>query len=115
MQRRMIRMMCWMRLVGRVSTDVLRDKVGVVKIEDMIIQSRLRWYGHVMRGNINSQIYEVMELEIIGKRKKGRPKKSWEECVKKDLERYDMRREDAYDRKKWRERIKEKIANPSKP
>ena len=114
-QRRMIRMMCWMRLVDRVSTDVLQDKVGVVKIEDIIIQSRLRWYGHVMRGNINSQIYEVMELEIIGKRKKGRPKKSWEECVKKDLERYDLKREDAYDRKKWRERIKEKIANPGKP
>ena len=115
MQCRMIRMMCWMRLVVRVSTDVLQDKVGVVKIEDMIIHSRLRWYGHVMRGNINSQIYEVMELEIIGERKKGRPRKSWEECVKKDLERYDLRREDAYDRKKWRERIKEKIANPSKP
>ena len=40
-----------------VSTDVLRDRVGVAeKIEDMIIQSRLRWYGHTMRGDINSQI-----------------------------------------------------------
>ena len=52
---RMIRMMCGVRLVDRVSTDVLRDRVGVaVKIEDMIIQSRLSWYGHVMRGDINS-------------------------------------------------------------
>ena len=40
----MIRMMCGMRLVGRVSTDVLRDRVDiVVKIEDMVIQGRLRW------------------------------------------------------------------------
>ena len=39
-----------------------------------------------MSGNINSQIREVMEVEITGKRKKGRPRKSWEECVKKDLE-----------------------------
>ena len=55
MECRMIRMMCWVRLVDRVSTDVLRDRVGVaVKIEDMIIQSRLSWYGHVMRGDINS-------------------------------------------------------------
>ena len=52
---RMIRMMCGVRLVDRISTDVLRDRVGVaVKIEDMIIQSRLSWYGHVMRGDINS-------------------------------------------------------------
>ena len=62
------------------STDALCDRVGVVvKIEDMIIQSRLRRYGHVMFGDINSQIreeVEVMEVEITGKRKKGRPRKS---------------------------------------
>ena len=39
----MIRMMCGVRLVDRVSTDVLRDRMGVVvKIEEMIIQNRLR-------------------------------------------------------------------------
>ena len=112
-ERRMIRMMRGVRLVDRVSTDVLRDRVGVVvKIEDMIIQNRLRWYGHFMRGDINSQMCEVMEVEITGKRKKGRPRKSWEECVKKDLEQYGLRREDAYDQKKWRERIRAKITNP---
>ena len=80
-ERCMISMVCWVRLVDRVSTDVFRDRVGlVVKIEDLIIQSRLRWYGHVMHGDINSQIREVMEVEITGKRKKGRPSKSWEEC-----------------------------------
>ena len=83
-ERRMIRMMHGVRLVDRVSTEVLRDGVGVVvKIEDMIIQSCLRWYGHVMRGDISSQIREVIEVGITGKRKKGRSRKSWEECAKK--------------------------------
>ena len=42
-ERRMIRMMCGVRLVDSVLTVVLRYRVGVVvKIEDMIIQSRLR-------------------------------------------------------------------------
>ena len=58
-----------------------------MKIVDIIIQSRLQWYGHVMHGDINSQIREVMEVEITGKRKKGRLRKLWEELVKKDLER----------------------------
>ena len=58
---------------------------------------------------------EVMEIEITGKRNKGRPRKSWEECVKKDLERYGLRREDAYDQKKWQEHIKAKIAHPGQP
>ena len=67
----MIRMMCGVRLVYRVST-VLWNRVSVVlKIEHMIIQSCLRWYGHVMLGDISSQIHEVMEVEITRKRKKG--------------------------------------------
>ena len=50
----MVRMMCRMRLVDRVSTDVLHDRVGVaVKNEDMIIQSLLRWYGHAVCADIN--------------------------------------------------------------
>ena len=85
-----------MRLSDRLSTDVLRDRVGVfVKIESMITQSRLRWYAHAIRRDIHFQIREVMELEITGERKKGRPRKLWEECVNKDLERYGLRREDA--------------------
>ena len=39
------------------------------KIEDMIIQSRLWGFGHVMRGDVNTQIREVMELGITEKRK----------------------------------------------
>ena len=38
--------------------------------------------------------YVVMEIKITGKRKKGQPRKSWEECVKKDLKQYGLRRED---------------------
>ena len=68
-----------------------------------------------MRGDINSQIREVMEVEITGKRKKGRPRKSREECVKKDLQQYGLRREYGYDQKKWRQRIKTDIANPCQP
>ena len=100
-ERRMIRMMCVVRLIDRMLTDVFRDRVGVVvKIEDLIIQSCLQSYSHVMHGDINSQIREVMDVEITGKRKKGRPRKWWEECVKKDLERYGLRREDVYHRNK---------------
>ena len=83
----MIRMMSGVKLVDWVSTDVLRDRAGVVvKIRDMIIKSRMWWHDYVICRDINSQIREVMELEINEKSKKGRSKKLWEERVKKDLE-----------------------------
>ena len=48
-----------------VSTDLVRGSVGVItKIKDMVIQSHLQWYGHVICQDINCQIQEVMELEI---------------------------------------------------
>ena len=76
MERRMIRMM-----VDRMSTDVFLERLDVVvKIKEMIIQSCLHWYEHVMRGDINSQIREVMEVEIAGKRKKSRSREL-KECV----------------------------------
>ena len=61
---------CGARLVDSVPTDFLCNRVDiVVKIEDMIVQNHLRWYGHVMRGDINSQICEITEVEITGKMK----------------------------------------------
>ena len=112
----MIRMMCGVRLVDRGPTDVLRDRVGVVvTIEDFIIQRCLWWYGHAIRRDISSKMHEVIEHEIPGKRKNGQLRKLWEECIKKDLERYGLRREDAYDRVKLQKHIKAKIANPSQP
>ena len=114
-EHRMIRM-CGVRLVDRVSTDVLQDRVGVVMmIEDFTIIRHLWWYGHVICRDINSQICEVVEHEIPGKRKKGRPRKLWEECIKKDLEQYGLSREDAYNQVTWQDHIKAKIANPDQP
>ena len=54
-----------------------------------------------------------MEVETAGKRKDG-ARKSWGQCVK-DLERYGLRREDAYNRNKCREQIGAKIAKPDHP
>ena len=90
-QRCMISMVCGVIQVERMSTDVLRYRVGVAVTIKVIIKSHLRWYGHIIRQDINSQICEVNELEITRKIKKDRPRKLWDEFVKKDLERYGLR------------------------
>ena len=54
----MIRMMCEVRLVDRVSTDALRDRKGVlVKIEDMVRREMaLKWALFVDR-NSQSRVH----------------------------------------------------------
>ena len=45
----MIRTICGVRLVDRVTSDALREKVGVnAKIEDILLNCRLCWYSHVI-------------------------------------------------------------------
>ena len=105
--------MCGVRLVDRVSIVVLCNMGGVVVHIEDIIQSRLRWYGNVARRDINSQIREAMEDEITGKRKKGRPRRSWEECVKKDFQRYGLRREMSMIRRNGESKLGQKLLTPA--
>ena len=46
-----------------------------------------------------------MTLEIEGKKLVGRPRKSWREVVRKDMEEWGMKEEMALDRKEWRKRL----------
>ena len=58
--RRMIKMMCGVRLVERLSTDVLQDRVGVVvKIGNMIMENGLRWYCHAIGRDINLRLWSL--------------------------------------------------------
>ena len=68
------------------------------------------WSCYVWRHQF-AKILEDMNVEITGEKRKGLPRKSWEDFIKKDLEQV-LRREDAYDRKKWQDRIRAEIANP---
>ena len=69
--------------------DKIRNKYirGTVKVERLgmeMMEGRLRWYGHVMR----DQEYigrRVMEMELPGKRKRGRPKRRFLDVVKEDM------------------------------
>ena len=44
----------------------------------------LRWYGHVLRRDAGHVLRKALEFEVRGKRKPGRPKKSWKMQVEKE-------------------------------
>ena len=74
------------------------------------------WYGHAMHAEISSQVWEVMEVEITGKRKKGQPRKSWEECVQKYLEWYGLSVRSwgcIYNQKNGKIELKQKLPAPA--
>ena len=69
-------------------------------------EGRLRWYGHVMRRDQEYVGRRVMEMELPGKRRKGRPKERFLDVVKEDMKEVDVKEMYIEDRKMWRMMIR---------
>ena len=81
--RAMIRWICGVKPSDDPSMDELHAKLGICDLAILIRERRLRWFGHVMRSN--GEINRVRSRPVPGRKGPGRPKKTWEECVKQDL------------------------------
>nr|XP_016452019.1 PREDICTED: uncharacterized protein LOC107776619 [Nicotiana tabacum] len=67
-------------LKDRIRNKVIRDKVGVTSVGDKLRESRLRWFGHVKRRDIDAPVRRYERLSMAGLRKgRDRPKKYWGE------------------------------------
>ena len=65
-------------------------------------ESRLKWYGHVLRREDEYVGKRVMGMEMPGKRRRGRPKRRWLDSFWNDLSERELSGEDAQVRAKWR-------------
>ncbi|VDO91216.1 unnamed protein product [Heligmosomoides polygyrus] len=56
METKMLRWTAGVTRMDRIRNDAIRQKFGVAPITDKMREARLRWYGHVLRGEkpINS-------------------------------------------------------------
>ena len=46
-----------------------------------IYKKQLKWYGHLMRMNDSRPVTKVWQTRMTGKRKKGRPRKTWTNSI----------------------------------
>jgi len=72
----------------------------------MIIKSRLRWFEHVERKDDNNWFKRCITWEVEGIRQKGRPKKTWWDSFKNDMESLGLSQKDVQSRNIWRRGIK---------
>ena len=73
------------------------------EISKKVQESRLKWYGHVLRREEEYVGKRVMVMEVPGKR---RPKRRWLDNIKKDLSERELSGEAAQDRVQWRRLIR---------
>ena len=78
-------------------------------MEDILLvmrKRRLAWFGHIYRRHEEDDpLRRIMHTEAPGRRPRGRPKKTWKECLKKDMAAAGVRETAAEDRAAWRAAI----------
>jgi len=100
---RMLRWMSGYTRMDRIRNEEIRKKVGVAPISEKMVESRLRWYGHVGRRTENHPVRRVDQMDDSpGVRGRGRPKRTIKEQIQSDLKVNELNPQMIYDRAQWR-------------
>lgn len=87
----------------RVRNEDIRKKMHAEEtIINRIEKKGLTWFGHVLRMEDARWPKRMFTWKPPGKNKRGRPRKSWNEGMRKALEDRQMREDMAQDRQAWR-------------
>ena len=90
----------------KIRNEHIRSTVKVERLGMKMREGRLRWYGHVMRRDQEYVGRKMMEMELPGKRRRGRPKRRFLDVVKEDMKEVGVKEMDIEDRKMWRMMIR---------
>ena len=117
----------WVRKIARVTRAdrrrmvELREETGVQRsLTERLVRSRLQWAGHVERMADDRLPKRAAELREQGRRRRGRPRLRWEDCVKRAVkkagEEGDWKKKKTQDRVVWKrlayEAVKKLQASP---
>ena len=99
---KMVRFAMGVTRKDKIRNDHIRSTIKVEWLGMKMREGRLRWYEHVMRRDQEYVGRKMMEMELPGKRRRGRPKKRFLDVVKEDMGEVGAKETDVEDRKVWR-------------
>ena len=110
-ERAMVRAMCGAKLMEKKRTEDLMEMLGLKEtVVQMAKANEVRWYGHVLRRDDGHVLRKALEFKVKGKRKRGRPKKTWKMQVEKESKSFGLEKKDSMNRARWRVGVR-KIAD----
>ena len=102
-----MRAICGQKVADRKTTEEQIDMLGLKETIDRLATANgVRWYGHVLRRDDDSVLRVALNLEVSGKRKRGRPKKTRKKQMEEETEKIDLKKEDALRRDKWSDEVR---------
>lgn len=94
---------CRVSRLDRLTNEEIKQRMGVEKDTlDYIEEKCLTWYGHVRRADPSRWIAKVTDWSPVGRRKRGRPRRSWRDEVDEGMERRGLEEGEWENRDQWR-------------
>ncbi|XP_068224318.1 uncharacterized protein [Palaemon carinicauda] len=103
---RMLRWIFGVTKEERIKNYYLRESTKVLEISKKVQEGRLRCYGDLMRRDEDHVGRHTMEMEVQGRRRRGRPSKRWRDCVRGNLKEKGVDEAEAQNRKRWKRPIR---------
>ena len=100
--RAMIRQICNVMPQDIVTTrsNELLEQLGIEGLDLILMERRLRWYGHVERSN--GAVKTAFHIQVEGKAGPGRPKMTWKQLTERDCRAWKLSDINPHDRYTWR-------------
>ena len=105
-ERKMLRWMSGVTRRDRIPNMRIRGTVKVAELSKKVQEARLRWYGHVLRRDEEVVERRMMDMEVQGRRERGRPKTRWKDCIAGDVREKQLDLGMVHNRNDWRQLIK---------
>ena len=103
---RMLRWTCGNTMTDHIPNDSFRRLLGVESISKKIREGRLRWNGHVRCKCNSAPVRRVEHISVRGKRKRGRPRRTWADQLSLDMGALNLTGDMTLDKNDWRRRIR---------
>ncbi|KAK3572941.1 hypothetical protein QTP86_010545 [Hemibagrus guttatus] len=103
---KMLRFSLGVTRLDRIRNEYIRGTAHVGRLGDKVREARLRWFGHVQRRESEYIGRRMLDMELPGRRQRGRPKRRYMDVINEDMKLVGASVEDAEDRDRWREMIR---------
>ncbi|KAK3512256.1 hypothetical protein QTP70_002279 [Hemibagrus guttatus] len=103
---KMLRFSLGVTRLDRIRNEYIRGTAHFGRLGDKVRKARLRWFGHVQRRESEYIGRRMLDMELPGRRQRGRPKRRYMDGINEDMKLVGASVEDAEDRDRWREMIR---------
>ena len=77
----------------------------MVQASKKITEKRLKWYGHVRRMKEEHIVRRMLDVDIPGKRRRGRPNLRWKDVCKRNMTQAGLKEDNETKRAEWRKKL----------